>query len=550
VILERQQAGYAVKLDTSGQTLSLDASVRSASPGPLLPCLGAALKADGFVPAIAFALKARHFERGLFAAVDQFCHPSKARLLETLTQLLTAHDEPGTDEASALLWSGRRMGSGTALACEPEVEERARNLMSVYLADQSRSEPTGYYAWHPNLGKIFRQDRLLGEPLGRNVAGVLARVLREAPPAMRATYDGTLRLAGLLANQFTDDVADLRQVVPGQAIPDRPLHFWSPVRTLENELARKLFGDPNVPKGINMMEIVISAVRARQVRFRPTASTGWFEYQLAILETLLAPEDTPEGKVLEFSRDYREVLEQLFRADIELSGEMPLTLPSHATPSPTPWKAKVELRPTLSVEPLFSYYYRRGMAYSYLRKVLESFFGPQLSGMCRVRPEGPIQETLAVELAKMESLFMGAAEVVAQELDLPLKPRPTSEQDLFWARHWMSDLGQDADLASDDREMVPTRFDGKRKKISVLAHLGYKVIPLSVGYVNKPGLTVIDRDGHLVTEGIEFRPAVYDVLTPVTVALDVPELLEQADFRALCDEAQTESEIAARLGGF
>lgn len=101
-------------------------------------------------------------------------------------------------------------------------------------------------------------------------------------------------------------------------------------------------------------------------------------------------------------------------------------------------------------------------------------------------PEGLAFVSLGQELADMESLFFGMYQVVTGAIGCPATIEQREEaqlqQDIDYARKWLTSYQEDPDLAQDNRMMVPIFYDIERKMTKVWVMLGYSVSELTLSY--------------------------------------------------------------------
>src|SRR6185295_222737 len=141
------------------------------------------------------------------------------------------------------------------------------------------------------------------------------------------------------------------------------------------------------------------------------ADSGFYDHQLFALEAILSLREMPEGARLELNEEYELSLVELFKALYALTREThikQLEIPKPgAAPRPAPKKPVVWLAPSLSIEPLASYYLRRAEAYSFVRRALADSFGASssLSGVLS-----------GVE--REEEIFRAASSLALSELGL------------------------------------------------------------------------------------------------------------------------------------
>ena len=158
------------------------------------------------------------------------------------------------------------------------------------------------------------------------------------------------------------------------------------------------------------------------------------------LRPLLAPDKTPEAARLRMNDGYRRQFEEMFKPATTVAREAnvrPLGLV-------TPTMPTLRVRPSLSVEPMLTYYQRRAAGYDFVRGVLESSFGCEgLRSMRRITASGASDATLGDELMQAASLFRGAAAVAAEEIGMARAEESTARQFRTWAK------APDPELAAD-----------------------------------------------------------------------------------------------------
>lgn len=517
---------WRVRLDLAPQVLSLEIPPRETDwrsrAGELSPvCPG-----TGFVSASMLAVKAKLFDDGLYAAAELMSQPSKAALLSALARL------------SPTVTAAARLG-GIAVDETPE----ARDLAAAFLDDERASKPLGFYTWHEELARIFRQDRMLQSELEANEAAALAFALRADPPLGEA-YARHLDFVARLTNALSPDKPDLRR--PGGR------HFFPPSRSHESDLAARLYGLKPIPPGFSLAREMLKALRAGEIDLGPTPASGWYDMQTWALEPLALLETMPEGVRLRTNDRYREQLDELFQAVLSLTREThvkQLDCPTigaamgRLDAAPIAW-----IQPGLTVEPLRSYYARRAETYDFVRALLER--DGRLGAMRRHTEDGPVQRPLADELAEMAALFRGAAAVAGQELGMePAPAEATAPFTRFAEQHAQGGstgrstrFHQDPGPAEDIRMMVPVFHDVGRDMTKVWAILGWDVRELNVSFSVPPAARVLKGRAE-VRFGSESHALAYPVFAEAYVA----RLLDRDEFRAHCDRYKTVERILAHL---
>jgi hypothetical protein len=241
---------------------------------------------------------------------------------------------------------------------------------------------------------------------------------------------------------------------------------------------------------------------------------------------------------------YRRQFEDAFKAAMtvvrETSGRpLGLVAPTMAALSPERMTEFQRLRvsPSLSVEPMLTYYQRRAAGYDFVRGVLESSFGADgLRAMRRITAAGVAEASLDDELMETASLFRGAAAVAAEELGLARAEDSTVRHFRSWAKT------PDPEVAGDIRTMVPVFHDRERGKTKVWALLGWSSRDLEVDFATTPAARVLQ--GHV---RLDFVAETHPIAYPVLAETWVSRVMDGDEFRAHCDQFQTRAEILRHL---
>ena len=496
-----------------------------------------------FVSTGELLVKAKQFDAGLMAAVEiasqETCGSfgGKRPLLRALLDHVAGEGRATAHLAAACDAGGAR----------PTRSTEAARVLHEFLSDELRSKPLGFYTWNDELGRIFRQDRLLQADLSEagdaeQIAGVLAR-----DPDLRARYEECLRLAGRCTNGPA--CADFREwiVAIDRGDPPPPINrshpfppwlaLFPPSRAHETDLARRLYGDRPIPDDADLLRDLIHAVRTGRVVLAPRPDAGWYDWQAWALETLIAPERAEEAGRLTLTKSYREHLEHLFRTALALAREThvkQLEVPTCGAAMGPP----VIVRPELHLEPLVTHYARRAESYRFIRAVLAEAFGDAaLSRLHRLRPDGAVELTLGEELEFMTALFEGAANVARLELGA------TSGAETGTFLRWMATRHQDEDVVADLRMMVPVHDDVGRRQVKVWMFLGWLEDSLDVSFERPPA---VRRTAGLPVD-VVFEDSSYPIAVPVMVEALVSRLLDRGEFRALCDRCGTPDAIVHAL---
>jgi hypothetical protein len=568
---------YKVELDLTSQVLAVKAPIdrdfdfyykEDYKPGPAEARLKATLDwtdKNGFLSASVLAQKAKIFDDGLYAAVEVAAqngtgqHAGKASLLSSLSRALAETDPLVAQTAQELVLGATILGHVPVEAIPPGVEPHVRHAVEVFLANELRSKPLGFYTWSEQLRNIFQQDRMLQGEIDATGIKAIANALRVDPVA-RGTYESHLRFVSRLTNPFANP--DFRKVLDAidrgsEDIDAKGIRFFPPSVAHETNLGKKLYGDKPIPDDFVLVDEMIRQIRSGELKLDPGDDSGWYDYQTWSMEPLVIPERMPEGKCLRLDDEYRKLLLELFKGMLTLTRETHVKqlemVELGAAMGPEEEEVFIDIDPALSAEPLATHYLRRAVGYRFVRSVLEEAVGTQaLQSLHRLTANGPVATSLAAELSTIEALFFGAHVKISQELGLAPDTRGSSmtasdAADRFAS--WVRDLGSDPDLSLDLRAMVPIFYDVERRKTKVWAFLGWTDRPIKISFAQPPTATVRNLDGTRPSIVPEIRWGfLYEQLQyPVTAELYVDKVLDRDEFRKLCDSCVTRSEIVRRL---
>ncbi|MFP2908616.1 hypothetical protein ACLESD_26910 [Pyxidicoccus sp. 3LFB2] len=501
-------------------------------PPYLYPTLSGMERRWRWAPAMAFALKAKAFDDGLYAAVDLLVQHGtprlrgKRQLVEQVQQLLLAQWQQGGSEslrpALVLLRAALSM-TGTLEEPDRKLRLLVKQAIDSFEASPEASKPLGFYTWRPELKALFKQDRLLQTPLEEDVAGGLLAVL-QSDASLLSAWRRHLGLLGQLTNPLSKPALD-------GGTGERC--FFPPSDSHEGRLVKALFGQVPPPEGFQLVDELMARLRDGRLDSTPTAQSGWYEHQFHALVPFLVPERMPEAERLVIGPRYRAELEQQFRALFALTRETHIKQLEQVRAGGRP----LIVSPRLSIEPLAEFYLRRAEGYRFVRQVLGEFLGePALANARRVLPKGTAEEPLLEELVWMEQLFRGAHAIVRQELgfgDLAEASLPAAMLTRRWLRQWT----QDPDLARDPRCVVPLFFDEARGKTKVTAVLGFHSTIVKARFQRPPQVTLHGRGGAPTeNRSVVFWEAQHVTARPVTAELYVSKVPDRVEFQALCDE--------------
>jgi hypothetical protein len=494
--------------------------------------------------------KAKQFDDGLYAAIDQAYYKGLDRtLLSHVTIVKRLHEKVGpASPASPYLAAGLELAGEKVETGSPgEKEKRLR----AFLADPLQSKPIGFYDWTSALSDCFRFLRYFQQPLSAAdapIANALSQVLRE-DRALLADYQRAIAFYAKLTNPpRTRSLADFETRSPG------PISVFPSSTSREEELFERLFPGGAAPEGADLMRSLIREIRSGKLSLEPGPRSGWYEYQVYALETLLLPERGAEHDKLLLTRSYKKRMFDAFKALITKRRETHARLfPPSATAEAAP--REVDVEPRLRLEPCPTYYLRTARAYAFLAHFLESTLGtPGLNTLHGLREGKEQRQSLGDELADQRDLFYGLYLLSAE--DIGLKPALASDEHIDRARcerlasEWLPRTQADPDLARDTRVSIPIRYDVKRNVTRLWVTLGVRLTRLNASYVRPPRIKPIKGNGdwNAVTDH-RLRGASYLIAVDefAEVELKGPRVFTRKELRALCDRYTTKEAIVQAL---
>ncbi len=547
---ERRIDGHRVVEDLGAQifTLSLRANRASSAgpsgsvdhPGERLPepCL-ASVASDGFVGGAVLAEKARRFDQRLLASIERVAYlgagdfAGRNAFLRALARAVAGTVKP--DEAVLTLMTAARVGgAGLPEPFGSLAQARAQAAIAA------TAPPTGIFTSSRELESIHRQLAMLEAPLdGLGGIGRMVEVLRSD-----GEMAGSLRRLQQLRHGLENPSASatLLDLLTEGAVP-RAVPLFSPRQRFVRRLEEKLLPD-GVPPGDPHARFDALLRRLRAQTITPGPDSGWHDWLAWTLEPLARPETMPEAARLRLSDPYRASVLEILRSALEAPSSVRLGAPpleSHEALDPP----SVIIRPNLRVEPLATYYLRRGLGYRFLHQALVDVLGEgTLASLTRETAEGE-PKGIRDELREMEALFLGAFAVACEDIGMKVDPSLGAEPGPLL--RWMET--PDADLARDSRELVPIELDPARGRMRALLFLGWRQRWLEIGYLSPPPASVFDANERLVHErGIRFEEQLVRVPAPVALEVYVDAPIARSALRELGDRAGSVEELVHGLG--
>ena len=530
------------------------------------------------------------FNDGLYAAMELAMQKGvpngfvgkRALLRDLLTEVLAARSAAGPtgvsilNESAAFLATALTLGNGSDLV-PPELATQATAQASAFKADQLLARPIGFYTWTSELEAIFTQDRFLqGRKDDQFRVGLGIAAILQAKPSLQASYATLMAFFAGMTNPYVSyDFASLASDVPTLASledPDRILAaflakhgrpfvctgtwfaFLPASRSKDTNLYETQYCENPPGPGVNLMDVLINAIKSGLVDPKPGAGAGFYDYQFHALETLLNPDHAVEKDHLLLTAAYKQKLIDTFKSILIQNRETHVKqLAMGAVGTSNESSPPIDFYPQLPVEPFPTFYLRSARAYRFLFDFLTALpgtpFGP---GQYRLMENGTFATLSAKdELRGMTELLYGLYALSGQALGMKpeasLLPEEQAEYplapSLARAAQWLARWQSDSDVLRDPRVILPIGttlteqihwavIGVKVRKIRAEFVAGHEPKVISSCWSGK----FIPRDYHLLTE------ETVEVRRPLNAAP-----LTREEFRTLCDTYKTKGAILKAL---
>jgi len=473
--------------------------------------------------------KAKVFEDQFYAAIEEYVQNKakavgggKQEFLEKFLEALIKDKDNSKANLGAIAYmaTGLKLGGGEL----PKLPEGARELQKKYekdfLDEAIRSKPVGFYTESEELGRIFRQDRFCQGYVETDSAIVMAKVLL-LNPALRKEYQAILAINGELTNpaaRFSvDDVCDykgyfndpgqlttemlksakwkvLQQRGAGRESIEELIQFFPPATSKENELFAKIYNYSGELPQHNIMNRLIRAIRSGEIDLEPKEDSGWYDYQIYALETLLVPEKGEEGKKLFLSKEYKERLIEAFKTILTKKRELhvkqvKLIIALGATLGPQ----CVIISPDLSLEPTASYYLRTARGLRFVLNAMTAILTEEAVGEISLENKEELQSVTE----KMIRLYYGLYLRVCKDIGLKpkfLKEELTEkqiEQANEEAKVWLNNCSQDKCFENDVRYIVPALSNMNGTRVRYWMTFGVKLLKIKAEYLKPPVVKIV-----------------------------------------------------------
>ncbi len=545
------------------------------------------------------------FNDGLYAAVELGADDGsngslidKRQLLRDLLAELVTRAEQGWggestySQGAAVHVAAAIQLSGESPVVTSAIQESANDLIGAFVEDTLFSRPIGFYTWLPELEASFQRDRLLqsrhDSPPSFGAFAATAWLLTENAD-LATRYQQMLDLYAGLTNPFHDyppgelipyvpdadaleDVAAVQvafeQDHPAEFPPQFPfcsarLAFLPASESPENRLMRQLLCREGPPPEGDLLDHLINQIQTGNLDLTPTEDSGWYDYQLYALETLLLPDRAAESEHLLLTREYKEKLVETFRSIVTQTREThvrQLDIVDARAGSSEVETTEFDIYPKLPVEPFPTFYLRTARAYRFVAALLGSVMGADfLDTAARVLEDGSrhsvsLSEELDDKILLLYGLHLRAADSIgmAHELSAEELVEYPEESARDCAATWLEVWRQDPDVNADPRVMVPVAIDSNSPSgesiVTYWAVLGVRVLRMHASFPESRRPEVVQVPAGCIHRGwATYEPyLLIESTAEVRRPFGLPPLT-RAELRAICDAHDDLDEVVAAL---
>ena len=322
----------------------------------------------------------------------------------------------------------------------------------------------------------------------------------------------------------------------------------------ETELFNQIFPS-GVPAGANLMSALIRRIRSGEVNLAPSEKSGWYQYQVYALQTMLLPRKVQESEKLLLTAEYKKRLIKAFKALITKRRETHSRQLAESTAKSIDPLGRGEVRPRLRVEPNLTFYLRTARAYGFLQNFLLATVGAErLAAMSGLRKGGRREMKLGDELEAIKLRFYGFYLVGCE--DIGMRPKFLKDEPVDWdaarqtALAWLESFSEDPDLACDTRVSVPIYIDPISQKTRLWGTLGVRLAHLETSYARYPKVRPKDRsDDWQDVKSYQIGGARFVIPVDAFAEFEIDGLdaLTREEFRKTCDQYKTKEKIIEAL---
>ncbi|HEX2734482.1 MAG TPA: hypothetical protein VHM70_22900 [Polyangiaceae bacterium] len=516
----------------------------------------------GFVPTMEMVNGAlKPFNDGLYAAVELLAEESsldkKGLFRELLAELVSRGTEPAplgpaALSAASVFSAAGELAGETPLAPDDVIAE-GHTRLTAFLDDSVHSKPIGFYTWSTPLQTIFRRDRFLqqyGTASDDSAFAATAFALQQRPDLQtryRALIDFYAKLTSAPAADSPLELLD--QLPPKSSIDDVAVPERRAYVPAAGSPEQRLF--ESLDNQGNLLEQLISGIQDGSIDLTPTLKSGFYDYQLYALETLLAPDRAPETSHLFLTREYKLKLIDTFKSILIQDRETHVkSLALSESGSAVAYEhIAVDGYPLLKLEPFPTFYLRSARAYRFVAGILEAVFGKEtLQNTSRLLEDGTratlsladeldAKTRLLYGLSQLSSDVLGAESQITDD-EFDAYPLDSMREE---AESWLSGIYDDTDIARDPRVALPVAITEEETVYWAVA--GVKVVRVRANFLEGHEPKIVKGKACLTgkwvsADGLYLVEASFEARLPRDVAPPT-----RKEFRKLCDRYDTLAEV-------
>jgi hypothetical protein len=308
---------------------------------------------------------------------------------------------------------------------------------------------------------------------------------------------------------------------------------------------------------VSFMQVLIDAIRSGKLDLKPDADSGWYDYQVHALETLLVPGKAPESDHLLLTAAYKKKLVESFKSIITQTRETHVKQLETGSDAVSAIR-EVDIYPNYPVEPFPTFYLRQARAYRFVGTYLEGVLGAKLlSSVHRLYEDGQrAAAPLDRELEEMTELLYGLYVLTSRAVGLPPEKRLLKEEMAEFApadcvgraRQWLKGWKTDRDILADPRVITPIWNSDRQDSFIYWAVLGVKVVKVSARYVEGHEPEVVRTESGCRIKEVTGKS--YFLLMEQMEQVKTPRSAPpptRKEFRKLCDKHKTRDAIVDAL---
>ncbi len=496
--------------------------------------------------------KAKQIDDGLYAALDLAYYKGMKDVFESHVSLIKRLLEKTKSnlKCEAFFAAGLHYAG-----VEMQVKDSA--LMKKYRKEfeenEFRSKPASFYTWSDGLKQCFRFLRFFQHIFVDDDAEVAIEIGKalKSDEKLLEDYKKIIAFFDKLTNPHEGKT--LLDLIEDPAFPNvKPdvFYLFPYSRNKENNLFESLF-PRGVPPGVELMKELIRAIKEGKVSLKPDKNSGWYDYQVYALETLLLPSKGEEHNKLLLTQRYKKRMIEAFKAMITTRRETHYRQTRVTILSAAPQK----MTPRLRAEPCPSYYHRQARAYDFLLNFLTSAMGEKVLKEIHGLKEGGEREmTLWDELHWMRDFYYGLYLVSCE--DIGLRPKFLDDEEVEaekcvqLANNWLNVAFEDEDLAVDTRVGIPIAYDPTTDKTHLWINIGVKLLQFEASFATPPSIKDSEDSEwrELSDDELDKKVWLIPVVQFAEVKVEGHKVFDRDELRAICDKHTSREAIIKALG--